>query len=141
MGRLQYRQGTDGTCLVNIRVASSCGVGYARCNTQLQDRCAASAWSALPIECRFTGNMQPPVLLVIDPTGFKTKSIRTVLDELGTQYEIKEFHAVVQALSMVNVEQALSSDLVVLNWGLPYMHARPKPFAGFAACVVSRAPR
>jgi CheY-like chemotaxis protein len=66
--------------------------------------------------------MQPLTLLVIDPTGFKTESIRTALGELGLQYEIKYVPAVVQALSTIDAETALSSDLVILNFQLPYMN-------------------
>src|SRR5438445_13801394 len=65
--------------------------------------------------------MQTLTLLVIDPTGFKTESIRTALGDLGLQYEMKYFPAVVQALSTIDAETALSSDLVIFNFGLPYM--------------------
>ena len=65
--------------------------------------------------------MQPLRLLVIDPTGFKAESIWTALGELGIRHEIKYFPAVVQALSTVDAELALSSDLVIINFALPYM--------------------
>jgi CheY-like chemotaxis protein len=62
-------------------------------------------------------------LLIVDPTGFKTQSIRTLLVEIGIEHRIKYFNTVVQALAVIEPETALQADLIILNFGLPYMHA------------------
>jgi CheY-like chemotaxis protein len=74
----------------------------------------------------FTGQlllqMQPVILLVIDPTGYKVESVRTTVQSLGIPHQIKYFAAVIQALSILDAEMELASDLVILNFSLPYMH-------------------
>lgn len=62
-------------------------------------------------------------LLIVDPTGFKADSIRALLVEIGIEHRVKYFNTVVQALAAIEPESALQADLVILNFGLPYMHA------------------
>jgi len=62
-------------------------------------------------------------LLIVDPIGFKAEAIRNLLNEIGIEHRVKYFNAVVQALAVIEPETALQADLVIVNFGLPYMHA------------------
>jgi hypothetical protein len=74
----------------------------------------------------FTGHllleMQPVILLVIAPTGYKLDSVRTAVQRLEIPHQIQYFAAVIQALSIIDAEMELASDLVILNFSMPYMH-------------------